>query len=253
MTAAFARSSFSRILIPWYVRYYKINTEDAQKNLKEFSSLLDFFCRTLKPEARLVTDASIISPVDGTVSELGRIECGHLLQAKGCSYSIEALLGDVSLAQGFQHGSYITLYLSPRDYHRIHMPMDGVVKRWRYIPGRLFPVNRHGVQLIPGLYTKNERVVTELETSLGDMVLVKVGATIVGSIQTTYGAASPKVLSRHRRRSAAGRAHIAFNKGQEIGHFEFGSTVIMLFKPGIADSFCVTKGQFVKMGDALVR
>lgn len=253
LIAAFARSKASRVVIPWYMRHYQIGLEDAEKSIGEFDSLMDFFCRTLKKGARAIANATIISPVDGRVSELGAIHAGQVFQAKGCTYSIEALLGDASLAESFQDGVYITLYLSPRDYHRIHMPIEGYIHSWRYIPGRLFPVNDHGVRLISGLYTKNERVVTGIETPWGRMLFVKVGATIVGSVQTVYGASSPPTFSRARRRFAQGAGGGYFLRGDEIGHFEFGSTVILLFEPGMVDSFCVQKGQFVQMGEALVR
>lgn len=253
LIASFARVPASRILIPWYIRHYKISVKDAAKPVSDYHSLLDFFCRALKSGARPIADAPVVSPVDGTVSECGRIEEGRLLQAKGCSYTLEALLGDATAATGFQQGMYLTLYLSPRDYHRIHMPMAGTVRSWRYVPGKLFPVNQYGVRLIPGLYTKNERMITEFSTILGNMAMVKVGATVVGSVQVRYADFSAKAFSKERRSAAHGSGGIRYAKGEEIGHFEFGSTVILLFEPGMIDSFCVREGQVVRMGDALVR
>lgn len=250
--AAFARSSLSRFVIPWYVRHYDIDTSDAELPIHEYRSLLGFFCRSLKSGSRPVEPSSIVSPVDGVVSEMGRIDEGRLLQAKGCTYSLQALLGDVGLANKFLDGSYLTLYLSPRDYHRIHMPVDGAVVKWKYIPGDLYPVNQDGVRTIPGLFTKNERLVTQIQTHSEEMAFVKVGATIVGSIRTIYGPVFARTWSRRRRSPEVGITHYAIQKGTEIGRFEFGSTVILLFQPGMKKAFSVQQGERIRAGQALV-
>jgi len=251
--AAFARSSLSRFIIPWYIRHYDIDTSDADLPVDAYGSLLGFFCRSLKAGSRPVETSSIVSPVDGVVSEMGRIQEGRLLQAKGCTYSLQALLGDDGLAMKFLNGSYLTLYLSPRDYHRIHMPVDGDIVRWKYIPGNLYPVNQSGVHSIPGLFTKNERLVTQIKMVSEEMALVKVGATIVGSIRTIYGPVFTSTWSRRRRFPEVGITQQAIQKGSEIGRFEFGSTVILLFQPGMSKTFSVQHGERIRAGQALVK
>jgi phosphatidylserine decarboxylase len=247
----FAHHRVSRYAIPWYVRHYHIDTHEAQLPLEAYGSLVDFFSRKLHPNARTVTSKGISSPVDGTVSEFGTIENGKLLQAKGSAYTLSALLGDADLARTYEGGDYITLYLSPRDYHRIHMPSDGTLIRWTYIPGTLYPVNPIGVKSVAGLFTKNERVVTHVASDIGRYAVIKVGATIVGSIRTEYG---PSYQSPHKRANAAlqhGTMSIAKRRGEELGWFEFGSTVILVFEKGVIQSFQVTMGQWVTMGTQL--
>ncbi|MCL6594237.1 MAG: archaetidylserine decarboxylase, partial [Alicyclobacillus sp.] len=139
-----ARARCSRRLIPLYARWYQIDAREADLPLASYPTLLDFFCRGLAKGARPLAASGVVSPVDGTVSELGKLDNGQLLQAKGCAYSLAALLADTAAAERYEGGHYVTLYLSPRDYHRIHMPVDGRLTAWRYVPGRLFPVNAWG-------------------------------------------------------------------------------------------------------------
>lgn len=251
----FTRHRVSRFAIPWYVRHYKIDTKDAQLPVEAYGSLVDFFSRKLHPSARTVIADGISSPVDGTVSEFGSIEDGKLLQAKGLAYTLSALLGDADLARTYEGGDYITLYLSPRDYHRIHMPSDGTLTRWTYVPGTLYPVNPAGVKYVTGLFTKNERIVTHVTSDIGRYAVIKVGATIVGSIRTEYG---PSYQSPRKRAHAAlqhGTMSIPKHRGEELGRFEFGSTVILVFEKDVIQSFRVKMGQWVPMGTqlALVR
>jgi phosphatidylserine decarboxylase len=179
------------------------------------------------------------------------VEAGRLLQAKGCSYTLAALLGDARAAEPFYEGHYITLYLSPRDYHRIHMPVNGTVTRWRYIPGSLYPVNVSGVTHIDGLFTKNERLISFIESDRGSLAMVKVGATIVGSIRTPYGPAYAKPRQRQRHGILEGRPQLRLSRGEEVGYFEFGSTVILVMAPTVVSSFAVRAGDTVKMGETL--
>ncbi|MCL6626665.1 MAG: archaetidylserine decarboxylase [Alicyclobacillus shizuokensis] len=256
LTAAvgrFARMRLSRLLIPHYVRWYQIDADEAELPLAAYSSLCEFFTRGLRPGARPLATEGLISPVDGTVSALGRILEGTLLQAKGCLYTVSALLGSERDAQVFEGGHYITLYLSPRDYHRIHMPLSGEVVFWRYIPGRLYPVNALGVAAVPGLFSKNERLVSWLETRYGRLAMVKVGATVVGSIRTPYGPWFTGAWNRHRRRVHEGAVELWLDKGGELGRFELGSTVILLCPPGMLKNFTVRSGSSVRMGEQLAQ
>lgn len=247
---AFANMSLSRHLIPWYVRHYEIDTADAELDPQDYRSLGEFFCRRLRPGSRPITDRGIASPVDGIVSEFGPIADGVLVQAKGVTYTLKALLGSHEDARNYEGGWYVTLYLSPRDYHRIHMPCDGRVVFWRHIPGTLFPVNAHGVRSIPGLFTKNERIVTVIETDDGDRVaLVKVGAAGVGSVRTPY----VEPAQGHTRHDCIreGHASVSLRRGEEVGWFEFGSTVILLLPKGFIQALAIERNQFVRMGERL--
>jgi phosphatidylserine decarboxylase len=246
-----ARQSWSKHLIPWYIRRYQIDHSEAELVPSEYECLLDFFARRLREGARTVATTGVVSPVDGTVSACGHIRSGTLVQAKGCEYTLEALLGGADWAEIYRNGYYMTIYLSPRDYHRIHAPLPGIITRWRYIPGSLYPVNAAGVRHIPGLFTKNERLITQVESPFGRYAVVKVGATIVGSIRTEYG---PEYLRPHRRRRLSvvdGTVEIPIERGDEIGRFEFGSTVVLLFEPGMIQNICVHKGEVVQMGQCV--
>lgn len=251
-----ARHPYSRHLIPFYIRHYNVDLAPVLKPLDQFEHLLDFFVRELRPGARPIAKEreKVISPVDGTVSEGGKIEAGKLIQAKGISYSLAQLLGeDEEKAKRFDGGQYVTIYLSPRDYHRIHMPLEGRIVSSTYIPGELYPVNRVGVSLVPGLFAVNERVVTYIEGDAGLTALVKVGATNVGSIKVAYDESiatnsdQPQSVEHRIYPSPASLA-----KGAELGRFEFGSTVILLFEPGqIEWSISLDKGEKVQMGQEI--
>jgi phosphatidylserine decarboxylase len=246
-----SRTALSRPLIPWYARMYRIDVSEAERPLDEYATLAEFFSRRLRPEARPLAGEGLVSPVDGTVSDFGIIRQGVLLQAKGCTYTLAALLGREPDAERFEGGTYLTLYLSPRDYHRIHMPVAGRIVYWRYIPGCLYPVNPLGVAHVPGLFTKNERLVTWIDCEYGRLAMVKVGATIVGSIRTPYGPAPAGAWRAGRRRPLEGAVSLPLDRGEELGHFEFGSTVILICPPGMVRSFTVEDGQFVRMGERI--
>lgn len=195
----------------------------------------EFFARPLHPGLRPVAPGErvVVSPVDGVVSETGAAAAGKLVQAKGLDYPVAALLGDAALARRFEGGAFLTIYLSPRDYHRIHFPLGGRVTGYRYIPGRLWPVNPASVRTVPGLFGVNERLVTVLETPVGACALVAVGATVVGRVRASYDPAVP--LTNRARARVQARDYerpIPVDKGQELGAFEIGSTVILLFQRG---------------------
>jgi phosphatidylserine decarboxylase len=253
LAGRFMKSPVSRFIIPFYIHWYKIDIATLDRPLTEFHSLNDFFKRKLSPEARPIHahDDAFISPVDGVISQLGQIENGELIQAKGVSYTVEQLLADQDKAELFRNGTYMTIYLSPKDYHRVHAPVDGTITDFSYIPGRLFPVNRIGVGSIDGIFTKNERLATFMDTILGHVAVVKVGALIVGSVQVSY---QERIEKLHQGKPYADQLDSCplIDKGDEIGHFEFGSTVILLFEEDQLDFISsIHPGTSVRMGEAL--
>lgn len=221
-------------LIAWFVQRYGVNmAEAANPDIDSYASFNDFFTRALKTGARPLAKADLICPVDGAVSQFGHIEGQQIFQAKGHRYSSTALVGgDATLAAQFDNGHFATLYLSPRDYHRIHMPCDGRLTRMIYVPGDLFSVNPTTARGVPGLFARNERVVCVFEGANGPFVLVLVGATIVGSMATTWhgavNAPRPGRLSEWRYDDQS----VEFKQGDEMGRFLLGSTVVMLFPQG---------------------
>lgn len=218
-------------IIGWFVRKYRVNmAEAANPEISSYASFNDFFTRALRADARPLASAELICPVDGAVSQFGPIAQGQIFQAKGHSYSATALVGgDHQLAAQFQHGSFATIYLSPRDYHRIHMPCDGRLTRMIYIPGDLFSVNPTTARGVPGLFARNERVVCVFESAQGPFVLTLVGATIVGSMATVWHGIVNPPRSKEIREWTYLDQQINLKKGEEMGRFLLGSTVVMLF------------------------
>ena len=223
-------------LIRWFVGKYAVNmSEAANADITSYLSFNDFFTRALRPGARPLASAAWICPVDGAISQFGRIEEDQIFQAKGHQYSTTALVGgDAKLAEQFRQGSFATIYLSPRDYHRIHMPCDGRLLRMTYVPGDLFSVNPVTARGVPGLFARNERLVCVFDTPHGAMVLTLVGATIVGSMATVWHG----VVNRSRQ-STVREWHytdtippVTLKKGDEMGRFLLGSTVVLLFPAG---------------------
>ncbi len=200
------------------------------KGIANYASFNEFFTRALRPDARPLAAADYICPVDGRISQFGPIRDEQIFQAKGHNFTTTALVGgDSELAAKFQHGSFANLYLSPRDYHRIHMPCDGRLTRMIYIPGELFSVNPTTARGIPGLFARNERVVCVFDTAQGPFVMTLVGATIVGSMATVWhGVVNPPRAPSIRSWSYEDR-DIRLKKGEEMGRFLLGSTVVMLF------------------------
>jgi phosphatidylserine decarboxylase len=218
-------------LIRWFVKRYEVDmSEAAQPDIASYASFNEFFTRALRPGARPLADADFICPVDGRISQFGAIEDDQIFQAKGHKFSTTALVGgDRELAAQFQHGSFANLYLSPRDYHRIHMPCDGKLTRMIYVPGELFSVNPTTARGIPGLFARNERVVCVFDTASGPFVMTLVGATIVGSMATVWhGVVNPPRHSSVQEWTYADQ-DIVLKKGDELGRFLLGSTVVMLF------------------------
>ncbi|HNB46506.1 MAG TPA: archaetidylserine decarboxylase [Burkholderiaceae bacterium] len=226
-------------VIRWFVRRYRVDmAEAAEPDVARYLSFNDFFTRALKSGARPPAKARLISPVDGAISQLGAVERDQIVQAKGHRYSTQALVGgDAELAKAFDDGWFATLYLSPRDYHRIHMPCAGRLRRMIHVPGELFSVNPTTARGVPGLFARNERVVCVFDAvdgGPGPFVLVLVGATIVGSMATAWhGIVNPPRPGSIRDWDYRGEAEpIVLRQGDEMGRFLLGSTVVMLFPKG---------------------
>ena len=241
-------------LIQWFVGRYNVNmAEAANPDIGSYATFNDFFTRALRSDARPLAQAAYICPVDGAISQYGAIDKDQLFQAKGHHFTTAALVGgDATLAQQFQDGSFATLYLSPRDYHRIHMPCDGRLTRMIYVPGDLFSVNPVTARGVPGLFARNERVVCVFESAHGPFVLTLVGATIVGSMATVWhGVVNPPRSSSVREWKYDGQ-NVLLKKGDEMGRFLLGSTVVMLF-PKNAMQFNPqwVPAQAVRMGEEM--
>jgi phosphatidylserine decarboxylase len=219
-------------LIRYFIRKYDVDLQEArEENPEAYVDFNAFFIRQLKPECRLIADATIVSPVDGFISEIGNIHAGRLLQAKGRYYSMDELLGGVShWSSPFKDGLFATLYLSPKDYHRVHMPIEATLQHMIYLPGQLFSVQPASARVIPNLFSGNERLVVFFDTAVGPMAMVLVGATIVGAIGTCWHG---DLARSHEPRIIAppvgidGPIHM--QKADEMGYFKLGSTVIVLF------------------------
>ncbi len=217
-----------------FVARYKVDmTEAAYPDPAAYPTFNEFFTRALRDGARPLSDAALICPVDGAISQFGGIEREQIFQAKGHRYSTTALVGgDAALAAHFQDGHFATLYLSPRDYHRIHMPAAGRLTRMIHVPGDLFSVNPTTTRGVPGLFARNERVVCVFEGATGPFVLVLVGATIVGSMATVWHGLVTPPRSGGLREWHYDKERIELAQGQEMGRFLLGSTVVMLFPKG---------------------
>ena len=243
--------------IGWFAKRYSVNMDEAaQSDLAAYDTFNSFFTRALKPDARplLGSDRDVICPADGAISQLGLIEGGSILQAKGRHYSVQALLGgDATLAQTFTGGSFATVYLSPRDYHRVHMPVAGRLRKMIYVPGQLFSVNKLTSERVDGLFARNERVVCIFDTDSGPMALVLVGAMIVAGVETVWrGHVCPDQHVPFEVDYTDANNPVVLNKGQEMGRFKLGSTVIAVFGPGMLTlNAQLSAGSAVSMGHVL--
>jgi phosphatidylserine decarboxylase len=218
-------------VIQWFIKRYQVNMAEAENpDITSYRTFNEFFTRPLKVGARPLAKAAFICPVDGAISQFGAIQNDQIFQAKGHSYSTLAMLaGHSALAQYFENGHFATLYLSPKDYHRIHMPCDGRLINMTYVPGDLFSVNPTTAAGVPGLFARNERVICEFEADFGRYVLILVGATIVGSMATVWhGIINPPRIKQVRNWSYENQ-NIMLKQGDEMGRFLLGSTVVMLF------------------------
>lgn len=223
--------SLTTTVIAWFVKRYHVNMDEAENSdIGSYTTFNDFFTRQLKQGVRPFAQTAFICPVDGTISQFGNIKINQIFQAKNHYYSTLALVaGNVPLASHFENGNFVCLYLSPKDYHRIHMPCDGILKSMIYVPGDLFSVNPITAENLPNLFARNERVVCEFDSANGKLAIVLVGATIVGSIATVWhGVISPR--SKEIRRWNYSGQEITLKQGEEMGRFLLGSTVVILFE-----------------------
>jgi phosphatidylserine decarboxylase len=236
LVASWRGGAMTTRLIAWFVRRYQVNmAEAADPDIRHYDTFNAFFTRALKADARPYARCDLICPVDGAISQFGAIDHDRIFQAKGHHYTTTALVGgDATLADRFRDGSFATLYLSPRDYHRIHMPCAGRLMRMVYVPGALFSVNPTTARGVPGLFARNERVVCVFESAQGPFVLVLVGATIVGSMATTWHGVVNPPRARDVREWSYAHTPIELAQGDEMGRFLLGSTVVMLFPKGRA-------------------
>jgi len=234
MVASARAGAFTTAIIRWFVGHYGVNMNEAlDPDIRSYGTFNEFFTRAFKDGARPIADVDLVCPIDGAISQLGRIERDRIFQAKGHDYTTTALVGgDAELAAKFQEGSFVTLYLSPKDYHRIHMPCAGRLVRMIHVPGDLFSVNPATARGVPGLFARNERVVCVFDSPHGPFVMVLVGATIVGSMATVWhGVVNPPRPGKVREWTYTQRP-FDFKKGDEMGRFLLGSTVVLLFPPG---------------------
>ncbi|WP_082766731.1 archaetidylserine decarboxylase [Ferrimonas marina] len=246
--------------INWFIRQYKINMQEALiEDPKGFKTFNDFFTRELKPGLRPLDEGekTLVQPVDGCVSQLGPIVDERIFQAKGHDYGLLELLGGHKAdAAPFKDGHFTTIYLSPQDYHRIHMPCAGTLRRMIYVPGDLFSVNPLTTENVPGLFARNERVVTLFDTEHGPMAMVLVGATIVASIETVWsGTVTPPAGAQIMSWDypAEGEQAIRLEKGEEMGRFKLGSTVVACFGAEMLEGFdeAFTAGAKTRLGQAM--
>jgi len=241
-------------IIQLFSHFFPINMAEAEReNHEQYVSFNDFFTRELKAGARPIVqdENTIASPADGAISEIGTIEKDQLLQAKGHKYSLLALLGgDTALAEQFNNGAFATIYLSPKDYHRVHMPLAGTLQKTLYVPGKLFSVNQTTANNVPGLFARNERLVCVFETDSGPMIVILVGAMIVAAIETVWAG---QIAPQSKKVNAIDLTKtIELNKGGEMGRFKLGSTAIVLFPENtVTWNETLENGSAIQLGELL--
>lgn len=241
------------LFIKQFILRYGVDLSEAKvDNPDDFATFNDFFCRELKTGLRPIAAEgnAVVSPADGVVSQIGDITSDSILQAKNHDYSLTELIGgDASLASVFQNGKFATIYLSPKDYHRVHMPLDGKLNTMLHVPGDLFSVNKVTTDHVPGLFARNERVVCIFDSAIGQFAVILIGAMIVGSIDTVWDGQITPLKKQIRRFNYTKSRSIELKKGEEMGRFKLGSTVVLLFPPGKMNwEDRVTAGSEVKMG-----
>ncbi|MCM5704813.1 archaetidylserine decarboxylase [Larsenimonas salina] len=237
-------------MITQFIKTFDVDMNDAvHKTPDDYRTFNEFFTRPLVEGARPV-GAGVVSPADGLLSQCGAIEDGHLIQAKGHTYSVRSLLGgNKNEAAAYQDGQFATIYLSPRDYHRVHMPVSGRLVSTRYVPGRIFSVNQATAREVPGLFARNERLVCHFETEFGPMAVVLIGAMIVAGIETVWsGQVTPGAKTPQDCRFDQ---EITLETGEELGRFKLGSSVVMCLPEGVRFHPDVDSGDTVRMGQSL--
>jgi phosphatidylserine decarboxylase len=243
-------------LIRMFIAHFKVNTDEMlEPQLEAYGSFNEFFIRVLKKEARPVTSKAhaIASPADGTIAQIGIAKQGELIQAKGHFFTVQNLLGgDTALAKPFLNGHYTTIYLGPKDYHRIHMPVDGTLKQMIFVPGKLFSVNANTVNDVNNIFARNERVICLFDTDHGPMAVILVGAIVVASISVAWqGLIAPSTQTQTTTWSYDNQ-NIVLKRGDELGYFMTGSTVILLFADGqITWDENLLNNTSIKFGEAM--
>jgi len=242
-------------VIKWFIGRYGVDmSEAAEPNPEAYATFNDFFTRELKPGIRPLADGekTLVSPVDGAISQLGQVTGDRVFQAKGQSFSLSELLGgEEATTAPFADGEFSTIYLSPKDYHRIHMPMAGTLRQMIHVPGKLFSVNPVTAENVPNLFARNERVVCIFDTASGPMALVLVGAMIVGSVETRWAGVVVPGSRQVTSTRYEGEQAISFDKGEEMGRFRLGSTVIVVMPKGaVSWNSNQVAGKTVRMGEA---
>ena len=257
-TASSNNKFVKRSLISLFCFFYKPDlTECLIKEPKEYKSFNEFFTRKLKVDSRKIelSEKSFISPVDGRIIDFGKTSEGKLIQAKKFKYSVSSLLCDKETSNIFKKGFFVTLYLAPKDYHRIHTPFGGDIEKTQYIPGNLFSVNKSAVNMIPSLYSRNERAWLKVKTNSFSYVMVFVGASMVGSIVPFWSQTDikdKKLLTKAWREGPTKNLK-TIEKGQELGFFKLGSTVILLFPESLKFNNIVSEYKSVKFGQQLFK
>ena len=243
----------SGLAVRWFARKYGLAMHEAERPIDEYPTILDLFTRRLKPGARPVDPDpdALVSPVDATFDASGVLDAGTLLQAKGRTYSLAALLADEGLAEHYEGGQYVTLYLAPKDYHRIHAPVSGAVTGCVHVPGELWPVNRAAVAHVDSLFAVNERLITHIDSEgFGRVALVMVGATNVGHMTAAYDDRVATNTGQTEIERKSYETPVPLEKGGDLGVFEMGSTVVLVVEKGVAlDAFAL--GTPVKMGQRI--
>lgn len=244
------------LLIARFVRHLGVDMSEAvEPELAAYGSFNEFFTRSLRPGARPIADpdGTVACPADGTLSRQGTIENGRILQAKGHDFSlVELLAGDRDWAERFSGGAFATIYLSPRDYHRVHMPLSGTLREMFHVPGRLFSVNPITTKLVPRLFARNERVVCLFEADGGAMAVILVGAIFVGSIDTRWEGRITPTSRQGRSHRYEREAAVRLEKGEEMGRFNMGSTVVLLFPSGTVEwDPSLVPGDTLRMGQPI--
>lgn len=239
-------------VIKRFIALFDVDMNDAvEPDISTYPTFNAFFTRALNAEARPIAagDNEIACPADGRISAIGPITEGQVLQAKGKEYSLAALLGDDQLASEFANGSFVTVYLSPRDYHRLHMPIDGTLVSQTHVPGRLYSVAPHTVRTIDGIFAKNERVIAVFDTPKGRVALVLVGAINVAAIETVWhGLVTPPAGKEIKRWAYENETAVSLSRGEEMGRFNMGSTIIAVFEHSVRWRQDMNEGDAVRMG-----
>ena len=246
-----------RLQIRAFARVFRVDLDEVKDPIASFACLQDFFVRELVDGARPIPQdpGAFVSPCDGAWGESGRVEEGMLLQVKGRSYSLASLLGDEAQALSYEGGWFATIYLSPRDYHRFHSPCDARVRRLRYLPGNLWPVNRAGVEGVDALFAQNERICTffDLAENGGEeaLCIVAVGATMVGKVKVDFDSLTTNVAGAVACEREYPDREVALARGQQWGRFEFGSTLVLVAKAEVVEMEPRAPGTPVRLGEAI--